>query len=70
VIDREKILIEKYIDELRAKYLTKHHSYLSKYLEIAVVFGGEEAKRRFYADHNMNPDVSATWMLPHQEGLS
>jgi hypothetical protein len=39
-------------------YFTKYYSYLSKYFEIAVVFGGEEAKRQFYADQNMNPDGS------------
>jgi len=46
------------IDELLSAYFTKYYSYLSKYFEIAVVFGGEEAKRQFYADHNMNPDGS------------
>ena len=46
------------IDEILSAYFTKYYSHFSKYFEIAVVFGGEEAKRQFHADHNMNPDGS------------
>ena len=53
-----RLPIAEYIDEILSAYFTKYYSYLSKYFEIAVVFGGEEAKRQFHADHNMNPDGS------------